>query len=112
MKEIGKAILNCTVKAFIAAIGEIVKGTGQDERAQELMKDFAKRLGILSDGRKVTKELFRTVLAEELEKIETSVGAERYAKGMFAVACELFDKITTDEEFVEFLTLPGYDKLD
>ncbi|HEV2096143.1 MAG TPA: malate synthase A [Chthoniobacterales bacterium] len=68
--------------------------------------------GVLTDGRKVTKELFRTVLDEELTKIETAVGAERYGKGKFDVARELFDKITTDEEFVEFLTLPGYEKLD
>ena len=25
---------------------------------------------------------------------------------------ELFDRITTDDEFAEFLTLPGYEKLD
>ena len=30
----------------------------------------------------------------------------------FDVARELFDQITTDDEFVEFLTLPGYEKLD
>ncbi len=68
--------------------------------------------GVLSDGRKVTKELFRSVLREELEKIKTTVGAARFEKGKFDTACELFDKITTDEEFVEFLTLPGYEKLD
>ena len=59
--------------------------------------------GVLTDGRKITKELFRSVLAEELEKIKTSIGAERYAKGKFDIARELFDKITTDDsEFVEF----------
>ena len=68
--------------------------------------------GVLSDGRKVTKELFRSVLREELEKIKTTVGAARFEKGKFDTARELFDKITTDEEFVEFLTLPGYEKLD
>jgi malate synthase len=68
--------------------------------------------GVLSDGRKVTKELFRSVLDEELEKIKASIGAARFEKGKFDTARELFDKITTDEEFVEFLTLPGYDKLD
>jgi malate synthase len=68
--------------------------------------------GVLTDGRKVTKELFRTVLAEELEKIKTGLDAKRYSKGKFDVASELFDKITTDDEFVEFLTLPGYEKLD
>ena len=60
----------------------------------------------------MTKELFRSVLDEELTKIRTSVGAERFAQGKFEMARALFDKITTDEEFVEFLTLPGYDKLN
>jgi len=68
--------------------------------------------GVLTDGRKVTKELFRSVLDQELEKIKSSIGAEHYAKGKFDLAGSLFDQITTDDQFVEFLTLPGYEKLD
>ena len=68
--------------------------------------------GRLSDGRKVTKELFRTVLDEELDKIQAIRGAEAFAKGKFETARALFDQITTDDQFVEFLTLPGYEKLD
>jgi malate synthase len=68
--------------------------------------------GRLTDGRKVTKELFRSVLHEELDKIKAIVGAQRFDGGKFKTACALFDKITTDEEFAEFLTLPGYEKLD
>jgi malate synthase len=62
--------------------------------------------GALADGRKVTSELFRSVLDEELAKLKRS-DADK-----FNTARELFDTITTDDEFVEFLTLPGYDKLD
>jgi malate synthase len=61
--------------------------------------------GVLSDGRKVTKELFRSVLDEELAKVK------RFAGDKFDTARELFDEITTNDEFVEFLTLPGYEKL-
>lgn len=69
--------------------------------------------GVLSDGRKVTRELFRTVLEEELAKVKMQIGEERFAGSKFQMARELFDKITTDEGgFVEFLTLPGYDQLD
>jgi malate synthase len=68
--------------------------------------------GALSDGRKVTKELFRSVLAEELEKIKSQMGEKRFAAGKFESARELFDEITTNDEFVEFLTLPGYERLD
>ena len=67
--------------------------------------------GKLSDGRKVTKELFRQVLSEELTKIKEEIGADRFAKGKFETARDLFDRMTTDEEFAEFLTLPGYEEL-
>jgi malate synthase len=61
---------------------------------------------VLNDGRKVTKELFRSVLKEELAKVK------RFAGDKFDAARELFDKITTDDDFAEFLTLPAYEKLD
>jgi malate synthase len=59
----------------------------------------------------VTKELFRTVLSEELGKIKSHLGPA-YDKLKFDLARDLFEKITTDDHFVEFLTLPGYDHLD
>ena len=67
--------------------------------------------GVLSDGRKVTKELFRTILQEELDKIKTTAGTARYANSKFEVARRLFDRITTEEGFADFLTLPGYELL-
>jgi malate synthase len=67
--------------------------------------------GRLSDGRKITKELFRAVLDEELNKIRNGVGQAQLAKRKYEVARDLFDQITTDDNFVEFLTLPGYEKL-
>jgi malate synthase len=51
--------------------------------------------GVLSDGRKVTTELFRSVLEEELGKIQSQVGQERYKKSKYGEAAELFDRITT-----------------
>ena len=68
--------------------------------------------GILSDGRKVTVELFRQLAAEELEKIKRALGEQQYASRKFDKAAELLDKIITDEQFVEFLTLPAYKYLD
>jgi malate synthase len=63
--------------------------------------------GVLSDGRKVTTELFREVLDEELAKVK------RFGGDRFETARELFDKITTDDGgFAEFLTLPAYAKLE
>lgn len=68
--------------------------------------------GVLTDGRNVTVELFRQVLAEELDKIRAQVGDEQYGQRHYQLASELFDNITTRDDFVEFLTLPAYQYLD
>jgi malate synthase len=67
--------------------------------------------GILADGRKVTKELFHAVLSEELKKIRSTVGEDRFSKGRYLEAAELFEELTTNDQFIEFLTLRGYDRL-
>ncbi len=67
--------------------------------------------GVLDDGRKVTVELFRQMVPEELDRIKTLLG-EEYTSGRYEEAAKLFDKITTSDDFVEFLTLPGYELLD
>jgi malate synthase len=67
--------------------------------------------GVLNDGRKVTIELVRQTIKEELEAIRTQVGEPGYQAGHYALAAELLDKITTSEEFAEFLTLVAYEYL-
>ncbi|HET9418124.1 MAG TPA: malate synthase A [Chthoniobacterales bacterium] len=68
--------------------------------------------GKLTDGRKVTKELFAHVLDEELGKVRNQLGQSIFEKRKYTLARELFAKITTDDEFAEFLTLPGYEYMD
>src|SRR5205814_8847229 len=63
--------------------------------------------GVLEDGRKVTVELFRELLAEELAKVK-SIGSE----GKYDEAAKLFERLTADDRYVEFLTLPAYQQLD
>jgi malate synthase len=67
--------------------------------------------GVLDDGRKVTVELFRQYLKEELPKVKQYLGDAAYAAGRYEEAAQLFDEITTGE-YVEFLTLPAYDRID
>jgi malate synthase len=67
--------------------------------------------GKLDDGRKVTKEFFGNVLEEELAKISKDLGKSAYDKRKFTLARELFEEITTDNQFAEFLTLPAYEHL-
>ncbi|HWP84652.1 MAG TPA: malate synthase A [Terriglobia bacterium] len=66
----------------------------------------------LPDGRRITVELARALLREELDRIRTAVGERQYDAGKFALASRLFDELMSSEEFVEFLTLPAYQYLD
>ena len=69
--------------------------------------------GILEDGTEVTEELFHEVMEEEMEKIKNDiVGPERWEQDEFGEAAKLFERISTQDEFVEFLTLPGYEYFD
>ncbi|MEQ9503711.1 MAG: malate synthase A [Deltaproteobacteria bacterium] len=65
----------------------------------------------LEDGRTVDVALVKTILDEEMKKIEADVGAERFAHGRFAEAKAIFERLATDTTCGEFLTLPAYDVL-
>ena len=67
--------------------------------------------GKLDDGRKVTADLFRELLAEELPKVKTHLGEEGWRAGKYEAGAALFEKITTGD-YVEFLTLPAYALID
>ena len=64
----------------------------------------------LDDGRPVTAELYRQVRAEEAAALVGQRGQEN--AGSLDKAVELLDEIVLSEDFVEFLTLPGYRYLD
>jgi malate synthase len=63
--------------------------------------------GVLDDGRKVSVELFKKFLGEELAKVKSSM-----SEGKYDEAAQLFDKLTADDQYVEFLTLPAYQLID
>jgi malate synthase len=64
-----------------------------------------------SDGQPITLERFDRLLMEELERIHDEVGRERVASGLFPTAARLFDQMTQQESFEEFLTLRAYEYL-
>ena len=67
--------------------------------------------GVLDDGRKVTRELFRKLLPEELAKVRTLLGEESWRAGRYEEAARLFEEITASDDYAEFFTLPAYDRL-
>ena len=63
----------------------------------------------LDDGSVVTKARLARILDEELVRIRGEVGAERFDQGRFGEARALFEKLSTEPSFEEFLTLSAYD---
>jgi malate synthase len=61
--------------------------------------------GVLDDGRKVTAGMVRPLVGEELARIKATG-----AVGEFDRAAQIFEKMSTDEAFAEFLTLPLYEE--
>jgi len=67
---------------------------------------------VLDDGKPLTVERFRTVLAEEMDRVRLEVGDARFTEGRFEEARSLFERLATQAEFTEFITLPAYDLLE
>ena len=66
--------------------------------------------GVLDDGRKVTATLFSQLVAEELPKVRSALGEAAWQAGKYAEGAALFEQITLGD-YVEFLTLPAYEKI-
>nr|WP_311529764.1 malate synthase A [uncultured Ralstonia sp.] len=62
--------------------------------------------GKLEDGTKVTADLVRKLIPEELAKVK-----ETGAVGHFDRAAVIFEQMSTSEDFAEFLTLPLYEEI-
>ncbi len=67
--------------------------------------------GILSDGRKVTVELYQQLQEEELAKLREAFGEEEYEARRLPQAAKLFESLTISDIFVDFLTIPAYAQL-
>jgi malate synthase len=64
--------------------------------------------GTLDDGRKVTAELVRALAQQELEKVKQAVDGEA---APYERAAQIFEQMSTSEQFTEFLTLPLYEEI-
>ena len=63
--------------------------------------------GVLEDGRKITAEMVRKMVAEELAGIKEA----GYQGTTIDRAARIFEQMSTQDAFAEFLTLPLYEEL-
>jgi len=95
-----------------AALYNLMEDAATAEISRSQVWQWIRHQAKLEDGREITTALCQTLIKEELEKIKTLVGAERYTQGKFALATQLFEELITAKEFADFLTLPAYQYLD
>ena len=65
----------------------------------------------LDDGQPLTAARFREALASEMAALRASLPAERFDQGRFAEAEALFERLSTADDFEDFLTLAAYEIL-
>jgi malate synthase len=67
--------------------------------------------GKLDDGRKVTKDMVALMIPEEMKKIRELLG-DAFGAGKYDDAAKIFADLVNNDTFVEFLTLPAYERID
>jgi malate synthase len=67
--------------------------------------------GVLDDGRKVTKPMVAAMIPEEVQKIRDLLGPA-FGQGKYDDAAAIFADLVNNDTFVEFLTLPAYERID
>ncbi|NMM27418.1 MAG: malate synthase A [Glaciimonas sp.] len=63
--------------------------------------------GVLEDGSKVTADMVRKMIPEELVKVKEIAGSGP----TYDRAAQIFEEMSTSEDFAEFLTLPLYEEI-
>ena len=101
------------IEAWISGNGCVpIYGLMEDAATAEISRtsiwQWIRHQKTLSNGKLVTKDLFRQMLAEEMQVIQQELGEQRFSHGRFVEAARLMEQITTSDELIDFLTLPGY----
>ena len=64
----------------------------------------------LAEGPKVSRELVEQIIGEELATIKAQQG-DAFDEGQYEQATSLFTEVALADDYVEFLTLPAYERM-
>ncbi|MEM4415911.1 MAG: malate synthase A [Candidatus Caldarchaeum sp.] len=93
------------------AINYLMEDTATFEIARALIWQWVKHGAALSDGRRVTPQVFEEELSKVLEKLKNETGPENYKLLKFELAAELLRKTVLNEDFIEFTPPIAYNYL-
>src|SRR5207247_9763824 len=98
--------------AGAAGINNRMEDAATAEISRSQIWQWIRHAVTLEDGRVVTRDLVRSMLDEEMERIRAEVGDEVWEKGRPDETRRIFELVALSDEFPEFLTLPAYELLD
>jgi malate synthase len=104
------------IEAWLGGLGAVaIYGLMEDAATAEISRasiwQWIKNGATLSNGKTMSVDYFRDVMAEELKVVEEEVGAERWANGHFEEATKILGHLCVSNEFDTFLTLEAYRNL-
>ncbi len=112
---------NCSVaigyiEAWLRGIGcvplnDLMEDAATAEISRAQLWQWRRHGARLEDGRLVDSALIRRTVEEELDRIRSEVGAERFASGRYTDAARLLLELVENDGFEEFLTLPAYERV-
>ena len=96
-----------------AGIYGLMEDAATAEIARSQVWQWVRHGAELADGRPVTPELVREAEESELERIRGEIANDEwfYSQGRPDESRGLFEEVALSDTFVEFLTLPAYEKL-
>jgi malate synthase len=96
-----------------AAIHNLMEDAATAEISRSQVWQWVHNDVVLADtGEQVTAELVRKVADDVMTEIRSEVGDEAFDSGRFAEAREVFEQVALADDFVDFLTLPAYERID
>ena len=102
------------LEAWLRGVGcvplyHLMEDAATAEISRALVWQWIRHGAQLDDGRRVSPALVEQIADQEMGTIAGEVGLERFNRGRFVQAKDLFVRLSTAERLEEFLTLPAYD---
>jgi malate synthase len=94
-----------------AAINHLMEDMATAEISRAQLWQWIHHRVVMTDGRTVTTDLVRTMVDEELDAIRGTIGEQRFQAGRYGLAAHLLEQVALEPEWVDFVTLVGYDYL-
>jgi malate synthase len=94
------------------AINNLMEDTATMEICRAQIWQWIHHSAKLLDGPTITRQLFRSLLREEMARMRAEVAPQAYKDPNYRTAGDLLDVLATSDSFPEFMTLLAYSYLE